>query len=232
MILTGGGFHHEWFRQVVTLGYNYIGRIRVGISKQYWKEATKGWVYCAYLMKTASPHPAPRSLGEVNLCKHRPIKTHLFLFKGKSKERTDLNRLGKKRRGGIDLEYRRTAKEPWLLSSLLTGNYLMAKWVVKKYAYRMQIEEGFRDLKSSQYGFCFENAYSKQPARVEVLLLIAMFASFIAWVIGWIGEQTGLHVQFQSNTPKQPVLSLFYLGCQMIRRKIKINLTQWNTAHY
>lgn len=91
----------------------------------------------------------------------------------------------------------------------------------------MQIEEGFRDLKSSRYGFGFENAYSKKRDRIAVLLLIAMLASFIAWLIGWAAEKEGMHYQFQSNTIKnRRVISLFFLGCRIIRRKIKIAMSK------
>lgn len=30
LIITDGGFHNEWFREVVQLGWDYLGRIRVG----------------------------------------------------------------------------------------------------------------------------------------------------------------------------------------------------------
>ena len=84
----------------------------------------------------------------------------------------------------------------------------------------MQIEEGFRDLKSSKYGFGFENARSKNKKRIEILLLIASVASFIAWLIGWATEKNKLHYQFQSNTIKnRRVLSLFYLGCRVIKKE-------------
>ena len=66
----------------------------------------------------------------------------------------------------------------------------------------MQIEEGFRDLKSSRYGFSFEHTYSKKIEKIEILLLIAALTSFIAWVVGWVAEKEKLQYQFQSNTVK------------------------------
>jgi hypothetical protein len=48
-----------------------------------------------------------------------------------------------------------------------------------------------------------------------------MLAALIAWLVGYIGEKKKLQYQFQANSiKKHRVLSLFYLGCQMIRRKI------------
>jgi transposase len=107
----------------------------------------------------------------------------------------------------------------------------MAKRVVKIYKKRMQIEEAFRDLKSSRYGLGFEDAYSKKIKRIEILLLIAALASFIAWLVGWIAEQNKLHYQFQSNSIKdRRVLSFFYLGCEVIKRRIKITINMLETA--
>ncbi len=98
--------------------------------------------------------------------------------------------------------------------------YHVAKRVVKIYQCRIQIEEGFRDLKSSKYGFGFEQARSHKIERIENLLLIAMLASLVAWVIGWLAEKEKLHYQFQANSIKdRRVLSLFYLGCRIIKEE-------------
>jgi transposase len=53
----------------------------------------------------------------------------------------------------------------------------------------MEIEEGFRDLKSTQFGFSFEQAYSYKIHRIQVLLMIAMLATFLLFFIGWVGEE-------------------------------------------
>ncbi len=72
-------------------------------------------------------------------------------------------------------DYSHSAREPWLLaSSLGKTHYLHDKRVVKLYKTRMQIEEGFRDLKSSRYGLSIEQSYSKGIVRLENLLLIAI----------------------------------------------------------
>ena len=128
------------------------------------------------------------------------------------------------------LDHRKSGQEPWILASSLSGPGIEKK-VIKIYKKRMQIEEGFRSLKSSRYGLGFENAYSKKIERIEVLLLIAAVASFIAWLVGWVSEKEKIHYQFQSNTvKKRRVLSLFYLGCQVIKRKIKIKYRLFKEA--
>jgi Transposase DDE domain len=226
-IITDAGFHNDWFKEIVKLGWDYLGRIRKGSGKKYFQETE--WKDCANLFKKATS--TPKYIGKVEFCKKNPITTYLYLFKGKSKRRKSLNRAGKKRQDTDAIDYRKAAREPWLLATSLAMGYCMTKKVVKKYSTRMQIEEGFRDLKSSRYGFGFENAYSKTPARIEILLLVAMLASFIAWLTGYLAEKNGLHLQFQSNTVKnRRVLSLFFLGCQVIRRKIKIPINMLENA--
>lgn len=112
------------------------------------------------------------------------------------------------------------------MASSLCGRQ-SAKRVVKLYRTRMQIEEGFRDLKSPAYGFSFNLAYSRGPHRIEVLLLIAALAGMVAWAVGWLAERRQLHYQFQVNSIKhRRVLSLFYLGCQVIRRKVRVIVSE------
>ena len=44
------------------------------------------------------------------------------------------------------------AREPWLLATSLPVTTKLAKQVVRLYRLRMSIEEGFRDMKSHQFG--------------------------------------------------------------------------------
>lgn len=219
IIITDAGFHNKWFKEVLSLGWDYIGRVRCGKKCSF--DNGRTWKKYTELFNKASTKP--KSLGSVLLCSTNKMETNLYLFKEKFKNRSLLNKYGKKRSGTGSLDYRKAAKEAWVIASSMFGR-LMAKRVIKIYKSRMQIEEGFRDLKSSKTGFGFEHAYSKKIDRIEILLLISAIASFIAWIIGWAAEKNNLHFQFQSNTiKKRRVLSLFYLGCQIIKRNIKIS---------
>lgn len=228
-IITDGGFHNGWFKDVLRCGWNYLGRIRVGSGKKFCH--TKGiWRSCRELIKKATA--TAKYAGKVQLSKNDPLETNLYLFKGQIKNRKPCNKFGRKGTALNEAHYRKAAYEPWILATSLEGkSFLSSKRVVKKYQKRMQIEEGIRDLKSTRYGFSFENANSYKIKRIEILLLIAMLASFIAWLIGLVGENQKLQYQFQSNSIKtRRVLSLFFLGCQMIRRKIKITMEMIETA--
>jgi hypothetical protein len=95
----------------------------------------------------------------------------------------------------------------------------------------MQIEEGIRDLKSTRYGFGLEQSLSKKIERLKILLLMAMLASYYAWLLGYIGGKDALHYDYQSNSKKnKKSLSNFSLGCELIRDKIKIPITRIRAA--
>lgn len=229
VIITDGGFHNEWFRDVLRCGWDYLGRIRVGSGKKFCQ--TGGlWRGCGELVERATA--TPKYMGNVKLCKNDPLETNLYLYKGEVRHRKHLNKFGQKKGVLNEAHYRKAAYEPWILATSLEGkSFLSGKRAVKKYRKRMQIEEGLRDLKSTRYGFSFENAHSYKTKRIEILLLIAMLASFVAWLTGWVGEKQKLHYQFQSNSIKtRRVLSLFFLGCQIIRRKIAITMDMIDTA--
>lgn len=226
VIVTDAGFHNKWFSEVLKLEWDYVGRVRSG--KKYSSDNGKTWHKYTKLFSKATK--IPQSLSKIKLCRTNSMETNLYIFKGKRKGRSLLNLSGKKRRDTISMDHRKSAKEAWVLASSLTGRS-MARRVVKIYKMRMQIEEGFRDLKSSRYGFSFEDAYTKKRERIEVLLLIAALASLLAWLTGWLTEKNNLHYQFQSNSLKnRRVLSLFYLGCRVISRRIEIPINALEEA--
>jgi len=220
-IVTDAGFHNDWFKEVLKLGWNYVGRIR-GIRK-YRRLDNERFILCSRLFKQATTKV--KSLGKMILTRKNPTESYFYLVKGKLKGRKALTKQGKVRRDKDSKGYSRAHREPWLLASSMNGRNA-AKQVERIYSRRMTIEEAFRDLKSSRYGFGLEEGKTKVKKRRDILLLIAMLASLIAWVTGLAGEKMKLHYQFQSNSIKhRRVLSLFYLGCQLIRKKFRIQLS-------
>lgn len=213
VIVTDAGFSTPWFHQVESTGWDYVGRVR---GDKLLLLDNK-WMKYSDLNPVASEIPA--SLGEGLLTKDNAFKTSFYLVKLPKKFRKRLNALGKKGKHKKDREYSKSWNEPWLLVSSLKEGHAIEKKVVKIYSCRMQIEEAFRDLKSSKYGFSFEKSLTKNLARIQVLLLIAMVASIIAYLTGLIAEQNKWHYKFQANTVKnRRVLSLFNLGCRIIKK--------------
>lgn len=227
IILTDAGFYNNWFKEVKDLGWDYIGRIRG--THTYYHQGR--WLSCKSLFSSATY--TPKGIGEVILCKRNSLNTSLYLVREKIKHRKRVNRYGRTKSRLNERLYQRSRKEPWILASSLTGNGLInAKRIVKLYKLRMQIEESFRDLKSSRYGFGLNQAHSKHPKRIEVLLLIAMLATLLAYVVGYLIERQQLHFRFQANaTKKRRVLSLFFLGCRVIKEKdIPVSTSQIKEA--
>ena len=95
----------------------------------------------------------------------------------------------------------------------------------------MQIEESFRDLKSHRFGWAFCSARSKDPKRLEVLLVIASLASLAVSLVGAAAEQRNLERQFQANTIRvRRVLSLIALGRRVVRTGIHISAHELNAG--
>jgi hypothetical protein len=225
IIVTDAGFHNDWFREVLKLDWDYIGRIR-GMKKCRLQEE-KAFRACKKLFKLATNKV--KCLGEMILTKKNPMVSYGYLVKGKLQGRKALTKQGKVRKDKDSKAYSRAHREPWLLVSSLRGRNA-AKKVARIYSHRMTIEEAFRDLKSSRYGLGLDESKTKIKKRRDILLLIGMLASLIAWVTGLAGEKMKLQYQFQSNSIKhRRVISLFYLGCQIIRKKIPIRASLiWN----
>ncbi len=158
-------------------------------------------------------------MGEIELCKDSGFYTNLYRYKSEKTGRKAKTKRGNVQKNGRALQHAKGGKEPWLLVTSLSESGNIAKKIIKIYRRRMQIEECFRDLKSTKYGFGFEHVNTKHIYRLNVFFLIAMLASFLAWVIGWLAEKCNLHPQYQANSIRSiRILSLFYLGCRIIVR--------------
>lgn len=219
IIITDAGFHNVWFKEVLNQGWDYIGRIR-GLKK--YSIEGKTFYRCKSLFKRATPHI--KYLGPVILTIKNSFKTNFYIVKGKLQGRKARTKSGKVKIDKDSRNYSRSHREPWLLASSLKGRGI-AKKIERIYKRRATIEEAFRDLKSSRYGLSLSEGRTRKKSRRDILLLIGMLASLIAWITGKIGEERKIHYQFQSNSIKhRRVISLFYLGCQMIRKKVSISI--------
>jgi len=222
IIVTDAGFHNPWFDKVVALGWEYEGRIR---GEKYYQLGGGEWDKIKTLHKQANK--TPKYIGEVKLCKQGTIQTHLYIVKNLPRKRKALTKTGKVREDSTSKKHSKAAEEPWILVTSLPKKFNSEKKVVKIYKTRMQIEEGFRDAKSTKFGFGFEHARTKSRERLAVFLLIIMLASLIACLTGWCLEKLNQQFQYQANSIKNKrVLSLFFLGCRAIKRRHEINLSE------
>ena len=126
----------------------------------------------------------------------------MVLYKGKSKGRVHFTRFGQPCRSSHSLKRSRANREPWLLATSLPKSSTLGKKAVKAYRLRMQIEEAFRDLKSTRFGLSLELHLTYQIERLQVLLLLATLALLVAWLLGKAAEITEQHRHYQANTVK------------------------------
>lgn len=226
IIITDAGYRSPWFRKVLSLGWNYVGRVR-GTHKFFNGE---NWVSCTELHAKANKRA--KCLGAIKLCKKQKIPAYLYLLKEKRKTAKSRKKYNKKYGKKGELNYRKSAIDPWILASSLPGTSpIKIKRVIEIYKSRMQIEEGFRDLKNSKYGFGLRNAHSRSVKRVTVLLFIAMLAALIAWLFGNVAERNGWDKFFRVNTIKsRRVLSLVFLGCRIIKRNYSVPESMLDTV--
>lgn len=70
-------------------------------------------------------------------------------------------------------KHEKNANEPWLIVSSLSPDECAPKSIMKIYKLRMQIEEGFRDLKNTKNGFSLRHCRSYTVERLNIALLIS-----------------------------------------------------------
>ncbi|MCH8262554.1 MAG: IS4 family transposase [Proteobacteria bacterium] len=221
-IITDAGFMSPWFRSVQKLGWNYIGRIRRDI---YYRETLEqDWTSCSTLHDKATS--TPRCYGNVEIVRYHPFRCHLYVYKQPSKGRHKVTKHGEKAQSRHSKKNARREDSPWLLVSSLGQDDISAKQVIQLYSTRMQIEEGFRDIKNHRTGFSLSDTRTRSPQRLANLLLVGMLATLVVWLMGRLAEEKQWHYQFQANTVKtHRVLSLFYLGCLLVVQG-QFNFTQ------
>jgi hypothetical protein len=223
IIVTDAGFKTPWLDEVVKQGWDYVGRVRR--PRKYYDDSLQAWRCISTLFSSANQKPKHLEL------KHRqssPITNQFVLYKSSPKGRHSINQKGKIRASLSSLTAARGAKEPWLLVSSLPVNRLFAKRCVRAYETRMQIEEGFRDMKSSRFGLGFELNFTSKIERLSNLILLTTVTALLLVLIGKVIELTGYAKRFQVNTlRKRRVLSHFYLGKRAIMTRFQIPKKEW-----
>jgi hypothetical protein len=222
IIITDAGFMSPWFRAVQKLGWDYIGRIRRDVY--YRENLEQSWHSCTHLQDMATSTPCYYS--EVDIVRYRPFECHLYLYKQRNKGRHKKTRYGHRAQSRHSMKNAQRENTPWLLVSSLGQDAVSAKQVIQLYRTRMQIEEGFRDIKNQRTGFALCETRTRAPQRLSNLLLVGMLATLVVWLMGRLAEEKQWHYHYQANTVKKyRVLSLFYLGCLLVVQG-QFNFTQ------
>ena len=212
IIVTDGGFHVPWCREVERLGWDYVARVRGKVMVR--PAGTLEWIYCKQLF--ALSRSRPRDLGEWDIVRCQDHRCRLVTADRRSR-RAKLPPSPYRRRRHAQQKIAESAREPWLLATSLLDD--TARRVVNIYWCRMQIEQSFRDLKSHRFGWGFEDVRTIRPERVDIILMLATLATFAAILVGLAAERDGRQYAFQANTIRtRRVLSLVWLGQRIIAR--------------
>jgi hypothetical protein len=207
IIITDAGFRRPWFIQVERLGWWWVGRIRSGVCVSrdgiHWEQASAWfakangkacrWSNCWLTVRF-------RFACDMVLYRRRAIG-------GKRYGRAGHGSTPKARR-----EAKASAREPWILAHSPCLRTYRAEEIVALYGLRMQIEENFRDSKSTQLGMGLEVSQSRSAPRLHALLLIGTLAAFLLWHLGQLAEAEGLHLRFKATNRVARELSIISLA--------------------
>lgn len=147
-----------------------------------------------------------------------PLSGRLVLMRHPRQGRKDRTLAGPTRRSGLSRTQARRAREPWLLIASPSLHRLNARQIVRLYKTRMQIEENFRDTKSTAYGLGIARKRYTHFERALNLLLIAALAGFVLWLIGCLAQARRwdrlVRVNSSSRQPDYSTLTLARLVIQ------------------
>ena len=211
-LVADAGFRAPWMRLVERMGWNYVVRVRspVKIRRAY----GQGWILVRWLFGLA--RTVPVEFGRVEIGKRGRYACRLVGIRKREPSAAPKDDVPAYHREGGVRKHRRGAIEPWILATSLTCS---AAGVVAIYARRMQIEQTFRDTKSSRFGVSLSHARTNSAERANVLLLIAALVHALAVLVGLAAEAARLHLREQANTVvTRRVLSLALLGRLVLAR--------------
>jgi len=228
IIVTDAGFRTTWFKLVESMKWDWVGRVR----NRHHMRWTRGgpWFNAKKCYEKATSRP--RFLGTGILTRRHQQPCQFVTYQGKLQGRKHKNRLGEVAKNSNSRQHAAGQREPWLLATSLQSNSTIAKKVVQIYRLRMQIEEGFRDIKSHRFGLSLTYHRTYSVERLQILLLIATLALMVLWLLGMAVTLLKQHYQFQANSVRhKKVLSIIFIGLQMMTEtRIRLSSTDISAA--
>ncbi len=220
-LVTDAGFRTPWFRAVSAMGWHWVGRLRgrTQVKPKSAPDTLDQWVDSRQLHVLASP--TPLELPPMLTNRTAPIECRLVVYAKSRKGRTNPNRRqpGKLSRATMSLKAAAREREPWLIMASPELQAPSARQLVKLYARRMQIELGFRDVKSHRYGQGLEDSLTRQGTRLQILLLVSTLASFVSWLAGLGCEATGIDQWLQPHRTTRKLYSTMRVGREALVRR-------------
>lgn len=209
--MADSGFRVPFFREVERLNWHWLGRIchRDFIA---FADHPDEWQAAKSLFAKAT-HKA-KLLGSALWTRSNPLAGLLVAFWRPAKGRQQLTVHKKPAKSSQSRKHAKREKEPWLLAVSPSLKDYSAVRVVDYYRARMQIEEGFRDTKSTRYGLDLTRDSRIQTDRRANLLLIAALIIFALWLVGLSlkGSVTERQLRVNSVGSKRSPYSVIFLG--------------------
>jgi hypothetical protein len=226
IIVTDAGFRIPWFKQILSLNWDYVGRFR---NRTHCKKRSEDdWFPVKNLYVQANSNA--KNLGIYHLGEQTAFKSRLVIFKRNAKGRKDKIATGEKaRQSKLSRSSAEREKEPWLLATSLCITKDTAKRIVKIYATRMQIEESFRDVKT---GLKMNDSGTRIMHKLSILLLIACLSQFMLYLLGLAVKAADKHRQYQANSIKhRNVLSNQFIGLRAYKDKsLRLLKSHWRAG--
>jgi len=218
-LVTDAGFKTGWFHSVSQQGWFYLGRIRglihCSLDGQPWSDVS------SLFPKVKRGQTLSLGYGTLGKKSKKSIRGffigHFTIKKGRKTTKIRFPDANKK--------LAQTNSEPWILITnlhqhSLSGIYTeahFARFCKNLYSKRMQIEQNFRDDKSTVSGLKWRFSRTRCPKKISVLILIASITLLILWLIGFAAEKNNIHHDFQANTVRtHRVISYVYLAKQIV----------------
>lgn len=212
-LISDAGFRRPWFKAVSAHGWSWIGRVRKGANLRLRHDPT--WHKPAEYFAKASRKPQRWRDCELTQAFAWPCDLVLHRRPRRGRSARELPNRNRYRKAVI--EAKASQKEPWLLACSPDLRRYRPDEIVALYALRMQIEETFRDSKSTTFAMGMESARSRTPQRLLGLLMLAMLAAFFLWHLGQLAETEGLQRRYRATTRPTRELSLIFLGLLLCR---------------
>jgi len=210
IVTTDMGFNHPWFNHVLSLGWDFVGRlssiVKYTMPGGEWEKTVQ---LGSQATTTAKIYPS------ILIYKSHSLKANIV-----TKRKTKKELKNEYSKNPTVKQYQVQASRSWVL---VTSLKWPARTIAKIYSKRMQIETGFRDCKSYRFGLGLILSFQSAAniVRKSVFLIIAHLALCLLMLIGFMGEQRQWHYAFQANSIKRKrILSYTFLGKQIVKHYI------------
>lgn len=215
-IITDAGFRSPWFREVISYGWDVIGRIYSGFSFQ--KDGEKNWMNLNEV--DFGGVGKAYSLGKGKIGKTKSVSGYVYTYREK------LSGKFHKKNPYPDHEkqYSNYYNNGWIIFSTIEKS---PHFIVKYYKKRMQIEQHFKDIKNQELGLGLRQNQSQTIERITMLWFLACLILIISWWFGLMIETTNQHWRYQANTIKNKRVRSFLHLARMLYRH-EPHLLDWN----